>query len=71
MRLTKKIGFYDFFVFKCPSERYKKWQLHMNTLYGLVYLQAVDLEVWLPKLLERARVLCALIGRIIPLPLVW
>ena len=19
--------------FKCPSERYKKWQLHMNTLY--------------------------------------
>ena len=36
MRLTKKIGFYDFFVFKCPSERYKKWQLHMNTLYVLV-----------------------------------
>ena len=35
MRLTKKIGFYDFFVFKCPSEGYKKWQLHMNTLYLL------------------------------------
>jgi len=32
LRLTKKIGFYDFFVFKCPSDIYKKWQLHMNTL---------------------------------------
>ena len=38
------IGLYDFFVFECPSERYKKWQLHMNTLY--IWKDCIEVVVY-------------------------
>ena len=41
------VGLYDFFVFKCPSERNKKWQLHMNTLYYVPSSLLLSLKVLL------------------------